>query len=324
MTTPCVQTKHLKKYFPVKSGPFGSKKRIIHAVDDVSIMIRKQEIFALVGESGCGKTTFGRLLLRLEEKTAGNVFFQGIDIHSLPDEDMRNLRKRMQIIFQDPYASLNPRMRVRNILAEPLVTHNYGNTPQEIDARILELLNLVGLRGHVLRRYPHQFSGGQRQRIGIARALALNPEFIVCDEAVSALDVSIQAQILNLLQDLQDQFRLTYLFITHDLSVVKHLADRVCVMFLGKTVELGPTDEIFRQPRHPYTKFLNAAVPIANPKMRNRERLILKGDIPSPMHLPSGCRFRTRCPFAQTICQEEDPPFVTNGERAVACHFPLD
>jgi oligopeptide/dipeptide ABC transporter ATP-binding protein len=324
MTTPLIETHNLKKYFAVKSSPFASKKRFIHAVDDVSITIHERETFALVGESGCGKTTLGRIILRLENKTSGIVFFQGTDIYSLDEEAMRSLRKRMQIIFQDPFASLNPRMRIRNILAEPLVTHNHGATSMEIDDRILELLNLVGLRGHVLRRYPHQFSGGQRQRIGIARALALNPEFVVCDEAVSALDVSIQAQILNLLQDLQEQFRLTYLFITHDLSVVKHIADRVCVMFLGKTVELGPTDEIFKQPRHPYTRFLIAAVPIANPQMRNRERLILKGDIPSPISLPSGCRFRTRCPFVQKICEEQVPPFVTKGERAVACHFPLE
>jgi oligopeptide transport system ATP-binding protein len=324
MTTPLIETHNLKKYFAVKSSPFVSTKRLIHAVDDVSITIHERETFALVGESGCGKTTLGRVILRLEEKTSGMVLFQETDIHALDEKAMRSLRKRMQIIFQDPFASLNPRMRVRNILAEPLVTHNPRATSKEIDDRILELLNFVGLRGHVLRRYPHQFSGGQRQRIGIARALALNPEFIVCDEAVSALDVSIQAQILNLLQDLQEQFRLTYLFITHDLSVVKHIADRVCVMFLGKTVELGPTDEMFRQPRHPYTKFLISAVPIADPKMRKREKLLLKGDIPSPINLPSGCRFRTRCPFAQKICEEEDPALMTVGERSVACHFPLE
>lgn len=323
MTPTLIETQNLRKYFPVKSGLFGSHNRMIHAVDDVSIAIRERETFALVGESGCGKTTLGRVLLRLDEKTSGNVLFRGADMHALADEAMRTLRRQMQIIFQDPFASLNPRMRVRNILAEPLATHDYG-TAQEIDSRILELLELVGLRGHVLRRYPHQFSGGQRQRIGIARALALNPEFVVCDEAVSALDVSIQAQILNLLQDLQEQFQLTYLFITHDLSVVKHIADRVCVMFLGKTVELGETDELFKHPRHPYTKFLLSAVPIANPRQRTRERLILEGDLPSPINLPSGCRFHTRCPFKQTICTQEDPPLVSDGTRAVACHFPLE
>ena len=323
MTPILLETQNLRKYFPVKSGPFGGRKHVIHAVDDVSITIRERETFALVGESGCGKTTLGRVLLRLDDKTSGKVFFRGTDMHTLKDEAMRTLRKQMQIIFQDPFASLNPRMRIRNILAEPLITHQYGKTVQEIDARILELIDLVGLRGHVLRRYPHQFSGGQRQRIGIARALALNPEFVVCDEAVSALDVSIQAQILNLLQDLQEQFQLTYLFITHALSVVKHIADRVCVMFLGKTVELGETAALFAHPRHPYTKFLLSAVPIANPRFRTRERLILQGDLPSPIHLPPGCRFHTRCPFKQVICTQEDPPFVYDGTRAVACHFPL-
>lgn len=324
MTSTLIETQNLCKYFPVASGPFSSHSRLIHAIDDVSIRIRERETFALVGESGCGKTTLGRVLLRLDDKTSGKVLFRGTDMHTLKDEAMRILRKQMQIIFQDPFASLNPRMRIRNILAEPLVTHQYGKNNQEIDARILELIELVGLRGHVLRRYPHQFSGGQRQRIGIARALALNPEFVVCDEAVSALDVSIQAQILNLLQDLQEQFQLTYLFITHDLSVVKHIADRVCVMFLGKTVELGDTRDLFKHPRHPYTKFLLSAVPIANPRQRTRERMILQGDLPSPIHLPSGCRFHTRCPFQQPICTQADPPFVYDGDRAVACHFPLE
>ena len=324
MTAPLIETRGLKKYFSLKSGPFASMKRVIHAVDDVTIDIHERETFALVGESGCGKTTLGRVLLRLEEKTSGQVLFRGADIHTLDDEAMRSLRRHMQIVFQDPFASLNPRMRIQRILAEPLVTHHVGATAQDIRDRIAELLQLVGLQSHVLRRYPHQFSGGQRQRIGIARALALHPEFIVCDEAVSALDVSIQAQILNLLQDLQEQFKLTYLFITHDLSVVKHIADRVCVMFLGKTVEMGPTAELFQHPRHPYTKFLIAAVPLADPRMRTRERLILKGDIPSPVDLPSGCRFRTRCPFAQRTCEQEDPAFMTDGAHAVACHFPLE
>ena len=321
MTTPIIETRHLKKVFTVAAGPF-SGDRHIRAVDDVSIAIREQEVFALVGESGCGKTTLGRVLLRLEEKSGGTVRFRGNDIHGLSERDLRGLRKTMQIIFQDPYASLNPRMRVRRILAEPLVAHGYGNRA-EIDTRVGELLRLVGLRDDVRRCYPHQFSGGQRQRIGIARALAMNPEFVVCDEAVSALDVSIQAQILNLLKDLQDRLKLTYLFITHDLSVVRHIADRVCVMFLGKTVELGATDDIFKSPRHPYTRFLISAVPIADPHRRNRERMILQGDIPSPMNLPAGCRFHTRCPYAQALCQQEDPPFADHGGRWVACHFPL-
>ncbi|BBO90621.1 ABC transporter ATP-binding protein [Desulfosarcina ovata] len=321
MTVPIIETRHLKKVFTVTSGLF-SGDRHIHAVDDVSIAIREQEVFALVGESGCGKTTLGRVLLRLEEKSGGTVRFRGNDIHDLSESDLRGLRKTMQIIFQDPYASLNPRLRVRSILAEPLVAHGYGNRAQ-IDARVGELLRLVGLRDDVRRYYPHQFSGGQRQRIGIARALAMNPEFVVCDEAVSALDVSIQAQILNLLKDLQDRLKLTYLFITHDLSVVRHIADRVCVMFLGKTVELGATDDIFKHPRHPYTRFLISAVPVADPHRRNRERMILQGDIPSPMNLPAGCRFHTRCPYAQAICRREDPPLAASAGRWVACHFPL-
>lgn len=325
MSKALIETKNLKKYFPVRSNFFCNKNLFVHAVDDVSITIREEETFALVGESGCGKTTLGRVLLRLEEKTSGTIFFRDMDIHSLDEKTMRNLRKKMQIIFQDPFASLNPRMRVREILAEPLVTHNHGMTRQEIDRRIQELLELVGLKGDALRRYPHQFSGGQRQRIGIARALALNPEFIVCDEAVSALDVSIQAQILNLLEDLQDMFKLTYLFITHDLSVVKHIANQVCIMFLGKAVELGPTDAIFRKPRHPYTRFLISAIPIPNPRMRGREKLILKGEIPSPIYLPPGCRFHPRCPFVQSICKEKDPPLTEEaGSRIVACHFPLN
>jgi oligopeptide transport system ATP-binding protein len=324
MKTALIEARHLKKYFPIKTGLFEKKSQVIHAVDDVSIAIREQETFALVGESGCGKTTLGRVLLRLEEKTSGDVLFRDTDIYTLDEKAMRHLRKRMQIIFQDPFASLNPRMRIRAILAEPFLTHSHGMKSGEMEGKIRELLGLVGLKGDVLRRYPHQFSGGQRQRIGIARALALNPEFIVCDEAVSALDVSIQAQILNLLEDLQEMFKLTYLFITHDLSVVKHIADRVCVMFLGKAVELGSTDKIFKQPLHPYTKFLISAVPVPDPRIRRHQRLILKGEVPSPVHPPSGCRFHTRCPFCQGICKEEEPPLVGKGERVVACHFPLD
>ena len=324
MRTAILETRNLKKYFPVRGGLLGNQRKMVHAVDNVSISILEQETFALVGESGCGKTTLGQVLLRLEEKTAGTVLFRNRDIHTLNEETMRGLRKKMQIIFQDPFASLNPRMRVCDILAEPLKTHNHGMTSEEIREKVRELLHLVGLMPDALRRYPHQFSGGQRQRIGIARALALNPEFIVCDEAVSALDVSIQAQILNLLQDLQETFKLTYLFITHDLSVVRHIADRVCAMFLGKAVELAPTHEIFQRPRHPYTRFLMSAVPIPNPRLRGRQKMILKGEIPSPIDLPTGCRFHTRCPYAQSVCQEEDPPFIHDGERSVACHFPLN
>jgi len=317
-----VETNCLKKYFPVRTRGFGGGTRLVHAVDNISLRIRERETLALVGESGCGKTTLGRVLLGLEEKTSGSVLYRGKDVDDLDKAGMQALRKKIQIIFQDPYASLNPRLRIKSILEEPLKAHKYG-TAEKIQQRILELINMVGLRPHVLGYYPHQFSGGQRQRIGIARALAMNPEFVVCDEAVSALDVSIQAQVLNLLADLQDSLQLTYLFITHDLSVVRHVADRICVMFLGKIVELGPTDELFARPLHPYTQFLISAVPIPNPHLRNRERAILHGEIPSPMNLPSGCRFHTRCPRAQELCRKTDPPLTEHTGRDVACHFPL-
>jgi peptide/nickel transport system ATP-binding protein/oligopeptide transport system ATP-binding protein len=262
-------------------------------------------------------------MLRLIERSAGTVRYRGQDLHTLDEAAMRAMRKKLQIVFQDPYASLNPRMRIKDILAEPLRAHGFG-TEAEIEKRCGELLDMVGLRRQLLRRYPHQFSGGQRQRIGIARALANSPEFVVCDEAVSALDVSIQAQVLNLLRDLQEQLKLTYLFITHDLSVVRQFADRVGVMFLGRMVEVGTTEEIFSNPRHPYTMFLISAVPRPDPHQRNRERPMLVGDIPSPMNLPSGCRFHTRCPYAQAICRSEEPALSHHGGRAVACHFPLD
>ncbi len=320
---PLLQVENLVKHFPVSPGVFGGAGGVVHAVDGVTFTVERRETFALVGESGCGKTTLGRLLLRLLEKTEGKVFFQEQEIFSLSPEKLRVLRKKMQIIFQDPYASLNPRMRIRSILAEPLETHT-KLSQTEIRSRVAELLDLVGLSPEAMAKYPHQFSGGQRQRVGIARALALNPEFIVCDEAVSALDVSIQAQILNLLKDLQERFSLTYLFITHDLSVVRHLADRVNVMFLGKSMEIGSTADIFASPRHPYTKFLISAVPVPDPRKRDREKMILQGDIPSPINLPPGCRFHTRCPYAQPLCREEEPPFVFAGGRGVACHYPLN
>jgi peptide/nickel transport system ATP-binding protein/oligopeptide transport system ATP-binding protein len=322
MSEPLLSVKNLKKYFPVQSGTFGSERRLIKAVDDVSFSIGQQETFALVGESGCGKSTLGRTILRLVEPTSGSVTLGGIDIPALKPEALRRMRTRMQIIFQDPYASLDPRMRVGEIIAEPLTTHDRGRR-DEREARVLELMKVVGLRADGIRRYPHEFSGGQRQRIGIARALALNPEFIVCDEPLSALDVSIQAQVLNLLADLQKEFHLTYLFITHDLSVVRHFAPRVGVMFLGKLVETGPTEELFRAPRHPYTRFLTSAVPVPNPRLRDREKLLLEGEIPSPIQLPSGCRFRTRCPFATALCAEADPALAEVGNRSCACHFPL-
>lgn len=324
MSRPILETRSLKKYFPVAAGAFGSKSHVVHAVDDVNIKVMEKETFALVGESGCGKTTLGRLLLRLVEPTAGEVLFKGKNIFDLGQKEMRLLRRDMQIIFQDPYASLDPRMRIRDIIAEPLRTHRQGQTEREMEARVRELLSIVGLGSDDLPKFPHQFSGGQRQRIGIARALALQPQFIVCDEAVSALDVSIQAQILNLLQDLQERFRLTLLFITHDLSVVRHMADRVGVMFLGKCVEMGRNSEIFERPLHPYTRFLLSAVPLPDPHKRDREKMLLKGDIPSPINLPSGCRFHTRCPFSRKVCEEEDPPMRNRDGRSFACHFPLE
>ncbi|PPJ49109.1 ABC transporter ATP-binding protein [Rhizobium sp. KAs_5_22] len=322
MSEVLISTDQLTKYYRMSAGFFGSRDKVIRAVDGVSLEIYERETFALVGESGCGKTTLGRAMLRLVERTAGSINYRGQDLHSLDEGSMRALRKKLQIVFQDPFASLNPRMRVKDILAEPLRAHAYG-TEAKIEERCQELLEVVGLRPHLMRHYPHQFSGGQRQRIGIARALANNPEFVVCDEAVSALDVSIQAQVLNLLRDLQEQLKLTYLFITHDLSVVRQFADRIGVMFLGRLVEVGTTEEIFANPRHPYTMFLISAVPRADPHQRNRERPVLVGDIPSPVNLPGGCRFHTRCPYAKDICRTEDPALVTVNGRGVACHFPL-
>ena len=322
MSGPFLSVRNLKKYFPVKAGMFGTEDRVVKAVDDVTFEICRRETFALVGESGCGKSTLGRSILRLVEPTAGTVELGGVELTTLKAEELRRMRTRMQIVFQDPYASLDPRMRVGDIIAEPLLTHEHG-TRAGRESRVLDLMKVVGLRADCLRRYPHEFSGGQRQRIGIARALALNPEFIVCDEPLSALDVSIQAQVLNLLADLQSTFSLTYLFITHDLSVVRHFAPRVGVMFLGKMVETGPTEELFTSPRHPYTRFLVSAVPVPDPKSRDREKLLLEGEIPSPMNLPSGCRFRTRCPYAAPLCAEVDPPSVFEGQRSWACHRPL-
>jgi len=317
-----MEAKHLKKYFDVEVGMFGNKKSYVHAVDDVSFNIYEKETLALVGESGCGKSTLGRILIRLIEPTEGEALFEGKDIYKMKAEELRNLRKEMQIVFQDPYASLNPRMKVVDLIGEPLITHGIVNRAEK-EKRVRELMTLVGLRESYMNRFPHQFSGGQRQRIGIARALALNPKLIVCDEPVSALDVSIQSQILNLLQDLQEELGLTYLFISHDLSVVKHISDRICVMFLGKVCELGPTKDIYANPIHPYTKFLIDALPKPNPHLRDQKGELLQGDIPSPINPPPGCRFHTRCPYAEDICKKMEPELKEIGTRVVACHFPL-
>ncbi len=317
-----IQTVDLVKEFEISGGGFfGKNKPKVHATSNVNVQVNEGETFALVGESGCGKSTLGRLMLRLIEPTSGYVEFEGVNINELDNESMREIRKRMQIIFQDPYASINPRMNVYNIIAEPLVTHNVCATKEETKERVMELMKKVGIRPEFINRYPHQFSGGQRQRIGIARALALQPRLIICDEPVSALDVSIQSQILNLLHDLQDEFKLTYLFISHDLSVVRYISDRVCVMFLGKVCEIGSTEDIFSNPLHPYTKFLIDAVPKPDPFLRKENKQLLKGDIPSPVNPPSGCRFHTRCPYAKDVCKEKEPEMRIVDNRQVACHI---
>lgn len=322
MNKPVFSTRDLTKHYQVGSSLFGRQPKVVRAVDGVTLDVYERETFALVGESGCGKTTLGRVMLRLHEPTSGRIIYREQDLTTLDEKAMRGLRDKLQIIFQDPYASLNPRMRIEEILAEPLKAHAYGS-PEAIRERCAELLDMVGLRRQYLRNYPHQFSGGQRQRIGIARALANKPDFVVCDESVSALDVSIRAQVLNLLSDLQEELKLTYFFITHDLGVVRQFAHRVGVMFLGQIVEVGASEDIFRRPLHPYTMFLISAVPVADPHQRGRERPVLTGDIPSPMNLPTGCRFHTRCPFAADRCRTEEPQPREIDGRTVRCHFPL-
>ncbi|MEK6303932.1 MAG: dipeptide ABC transporter ATP-binding protein [Acidobacteriota bacterium] len=310
--------RNLKKYFPVGEGFFGGGANSVKAVDGVSFAIRRGETFGLVGESGCGKTTTGRCILRLIEPTSGEVWFDGRDLLAVGPNELRSLRSDIQIIFQDPYSSLNPRMTVDQIVGEPLIIHQVGNR-SERRQRVAELLSLVGLEASHAGRYPHEFSGGQRQRIGIARALALNPKFIVCDEPVSALDVSVQAQVVNLLQDLQEQLGLTYLFISHGLSVVEHISTRVGIMYLGKLVEVASSEEIFHNPLHPYTRALLSAIPLPDPDAK-RERLPLAGDIPTAINPPSGCRFRTRCPIAEPDCAEEEPRLVeVSKDHFVAC-----
>jgi oligopeptide transport system ATP-binding protein len=320
MAQPLLQVKNLKKYFPIKGGILSKTVGHVQAVDDISFDLYPGETVGLVGESGCGKSTAARTILRLIEPTGGEVFFEGQDILKLGKKPMRALRRQMQIIFQDPYASLNPRMTVASIVGEPLEIHKIakGRAKEE---RVANILEKVGLRPEHMRRYPHEFSGGQRQRIGIARALALNPKLIIGDEPVSALDVSIQAQVINLLEDLQREFNLTYLIIAHDLSVVEHISDRVAVMYLGKIVELATDRELYENPSHPYTEALLSAVPRPDPSIK-KQRIILPGDVPSPINPPSGCRFHTRCLYAKADCKTVEPPLQDIGDgHYVACHY---
>jgi oligopeptide transport system ATP-binding protein len=322
MSTPLLKVENLVKQFPIKGGMFGRVVDKVHAVDGVSFELAAGETLGVVGESGCGKSTTGRCILRLIEPTSGQVWFEGKSVTDADKTALRALARDMQIIFQDPYASLNPRMTVGAIIGEALTIHKLTKTAREYEDRIVQLLETVGLAADHMRRYPHEFSGGQRQRIGIARALAVSPKLVVCDEAVSALDVSIQAQVINLLEDLRGQFGLSYIFIAHDLSVVEHISHRVAVMYLGRIVEIAPAKALYTDPKHPYTEALLAAVPIPDPTIKRR-RVTLPGDVPSPIHPPSGCHFHTRCPIAQKgLCDREQPLLKPGGEgHGVACHL---
>jgi len=316
-----LETIDLKKHFTVRTGFLGKNKGYVKAVDGISLIIKKGETFGLVGESGCGKSTLGRLILRLIEPTSGKCIINGVNIYDLKPDELRKLRKDIQIVFQDPYASLNPKMTVGKIIGEPLKIYNIKPDKKKREEKVKDLLEIVGLSRDHYGRYPHEFSGGQRQRICIARALALRPKLIICDEAVSALDVSIRSQILNLLKDLQDEFKLTYIFISHDLSVVKYLCDRIGVMYLGKMVELAPSEELFSNHCHPYTRALLSAIPEPDPK-KVKERIILKGDVPNPINPPSGCTFHPRCDFCQDICKTEAPTMeMVKDGHYVSCHL---
>jgi peptide/nickel transport system ATP-binding protein len=321
MSPPLLQVNDLKKHFPVRGSLFSRKSNWVYAVDGVSFEVERGETLSLVGESGCGKSTVGRAILRLFDITAGQVVLDGKRIDDLPPEGLRSMRRRVQVVFQDPFSSLNPRMRVREILAEPIRNFGLAKSAVELAARLVALMDTVGLPRDALNRRPHEFSGGQRQRIGIARALAAEPDLIVCDEAVSALDVSVKAQIVNLLGDLQQEFGLALLFISHDLAIVEHMTHRVAVMYLGKIVEMAPRQQIFTAPKHPYTKALLSAVPVPEPGAV-RNPTILKGDVPSPIHPPSGCRFHTRCPVAFDRCRTEEPELrLAAADEWVACHL---
>lgn len=316
-----LEARDLVKEFALEGGKKG--KNVVHAVSGVNLKIYEGDTLALVGESGCGKSTLGRTLIRLLDATSGTIEFDGMDIMGMKDKEFAGIRRQMQIIFQDPYASLNPRMNVKEIISEPLTTYGLAKNRADVESQVQALMDEVGIPREFINRYPHQFSGGQRQRIGIARAIALHPRLIICDEPVSALDVSIQSQVLNLLKDLQEQYQLTYLFISHDLGVVKFISDRVCVMFLGMVCEVGDTHELYNHPLHPYTRFLLNAIPKADPRLRSDEQELLTGEIPSPVNPPSGCRFHTRCPYAKEVCSQKVPEGTMVGERQVFCHFPL-